>query len=658
MSQINLSSGNMTLVLLLALVVIAAVPRFYNLGNLGFYGDEETTSFPSRAVAQNQDPVMPSGMPYRRALPHTWANALVTKVFGQDNEISYRIVSALLGTLTIPLIFFLARPYVGVAVAVLAALLLALSEWHILTSREARMYAPFMFFYIAAGFTLWNWLGSGNKKYFWLSLVFLIITISLHTLSIFLVGFLIIPFLLRNWSNIPIKHVFSFILGTAVFSHLYTRFFVSASYGQWKLEQGTNYEPPVSQPVGNDGNVNLAELFQSITNLDYALLITSIFLTLWFIHSQYQNRENLAISIQDIVEYALAGFAIVLLCTGNLHAALISLLLYLFSTSKQITTIAIESKKPLIIILLVTLGASLINVYQFGIIGGIKQLLAMPYPYISYLAALSPVLFLLFIVAIVMLFFRPKNNSNTSTKAIVIITILPITAMGIATKWGGIRFIIEAYPFFLLIASFGFVNLVRLILDTFSLSRQTKNISMSFSIAVFALSGVSMGHGIPQSITIANMGYGKAADSLSLGFESYPDHRGAGSFVRKHLQADDIVVAEDMLQQKWYVDQVDYWLRDSSAAAGFLYQDRTGEIRDIYVNSIAMTDETMRAVSNIKNRRIWVITSGETFFDRASSLSDPQLEWLTQLEARLSPVYTGKDKITMVYCVNCTPTQK
>lgn len=97
--------------LALRLTLLAAMSRGYDLGALGCYGDEKTTSLPS-------------------------------------------LSAAILSTLTVPLLFLLGRRLLGAQVVFIAALLLALSEWHIISSREARIYVPFLFFYIAAPFSI------------------------------------------------------------------------------------------------------------------------------------------------------------------------------------------------------------------------------------------------------------------------------------------------------------------------------------------------------------------------------------------------------------------------------------------------------------------------------------------------------------------------
>jgi hypothetical protein len=52
--------------------------------------------------------------------------------------------------------------------------------------------------------------------------------------------------------------------------------------------------------------------------------------------------------------------------------------------------------------------------------------------------------------------------------------------------------------------------------------------------------------------------------------------------------------------------------------------------------------------------RVWVITSGETYVERDYYLDDAQRRWLDSLEATLAPVFTGRDGVTRVYCLNCS----
>ncbi|NOR41375.1 MAG: phospholipid carrier-dependent glycosyltransferase, partial [Gammaproteobacteria bacterium] len=199
-----------TTMILILLLLVAAMPRFYNLNALGFYGDEETSSFAARSLAQGNGMVMPSGMPYLRSMPLTVMNALSAKAFGPEKEFAYRLPAAIIGTITVPLLFLVARPFVGAATALLAALLLAFSEWHIITSREARMYAPFLFFYIVTAFALLQW-NLGNKlRYALAAFALFASTATLHPLGIIAVQFAAIPIAFPNWSRLKLLPIIIF----------------------------------------------------------------------------------------------------------------------------------------------------------------------------------------------------------------------------------------------------------------------------------------------------------------------------------------------------------------------------------------------------------------------------------------------------------------
>ena len=76
--------------------------------------------------------------PLYYALLHFWI-----KLAG-DNPDDVRMLSAILGTLTIPVMFLLGRRLMGTTVGLLAALILALSPFHVRFAQETRMYTALM----------------------------------------------------------------------------------------------------------------------------------------------------------------------------------------------------------------------------------------------------------------------------------------------------------------------------------------------------------------------------------------------------------------------------------------------------------------------------------------------------------------------------------
>ncbi len=175
---------------------------------------------------------------------------------------------------------------------------------------------------------------------------------------------------------------------------------------------------------------------------------------------------------------------------------------------------------------------------------------------------------------------------------------------------------------------------------------------MTYSIG---LSGILGGHGLIQAYKAGTLEYGGRLNKAALIFPFYPDHKSPGKFVALHRKADDIVVAEDILQQQWYAGNIHYWLRKYNPDSGgiFSYTGKDGKVHDIYINSIVATPEILRSIENNRSQRVWIITSGETFYERDLYLISEQLQWLKEIESSHTPVFTGKDNITQAYCLHC-----
>ena len=196
-----LESRRGKLIVSLLLTLLSAAPRFYNLGHLSLYGDEPYTALAAESVLDTGHSVLPSGMPYSRALAFTWASAGVAGVLGPDRESSYRMASAVTGTLTPPALFLTGGTFVSPPAALVAAAMLGLSEWHIAYSRMGRMYAPFLFFFLLTAFYFWRWGRSGARGALLLGIGLFAVTVSLHVLGLFAAIFAMLPVLFpsRYW---------------------------------------------------------------------------------------------------------------------------------------------------------------------------------------------------------------------------------------------------------------------------------------------------------------------------------------------------------------------------------------------------------------------------------------------------------------------------
>lgn len=148
--------------LLLSLTIVGLILRFFNLGYNSLWLDEASTH--NFAVMSLPDIwKATTGGEFNPPLFYWIEHFMLT--FG-NNEVVLRFVPALLGVLTIPLIYYVGKEFMDRNVGIIAAAAFAFSPFLIFYSQEARAYSMMLFFvafamifYFRAMKTndIWNW---------------------------------------------------------------------------------------------------------------------------------------------------------------------------------------------------------------------------------------------------------------------------------------------------------------------------------------------------------------------------------------------------------------------------------------------------------------------------------------------------------------------
>jgi len=132
--------------LLLSFTVIGAILRFYQLGFNSLWLDEATTySLASRSLSGIWEATM--GGEFNPPLFY-WIEHLMLTL--GNSEVILRFVPALLGVLTIPLIYYTGKEFADRNVGIIAAAICTFSPFMIYYSQEARAYSMGLFFIAAA----------------------------------------------------------------------------------------------------------------------------------------------------------------------------------------------------------------------------------------------------------------------------------------------------------------------------------------------------------------------------------------------------------------------------------------------------------------------------------------------------------------------------
>jgi asparagine N-glycosylation enzyme membrane subunit Stt3 len=176
------------LIIALLLLVAALCIRGPGLGKWCLTEDEYYYSQPVAFILEKGIPQFPGGGLYDRGFGLQYLTVIPAILFGKW-EFAVRIVPLIFGALTVPLLFLLARRFLGTAPSILCAAILLVSSWHIEFSRFARFYAPFQFLFLLFVYSIYaGYIDGGDRKnrYRILAFVLGLLAISMDKYSIFL----------------------------------------------------------------------------------------------------------------------------------------------------------------------------------------------------------------------------------------------------------------------------------------------------------------------------------------------------------------------------------------------------------------------------------------------------------------------------------------
>jgi len=166
----------------LALTGVFFVLLLHNLGSLSLWMDEGFHAMAGQSILKHGYPLFPSGHIYYKAILYTYALALLSAVFGQ-NEFILRIISLLAVALSLPLLFHMVKKYFSRWAGLAAVIILALSPWEVENARLALYFAPLQLFCLLSLYVFHKGFFEDHKPSRWLAVVLLILTPQVHQLG-------------------------------------------------------------------------------------------------------------------------------------------------------------------------------------------------------------------------------------------------------------------------------------------------------------------------------------------------------------------------------------------------------------------------------------------------------------------------------------------
>lgn len=612
------SQYSQRLYLLFALIIVVGlILRLWGLGNVGLHGDEETTAMPALEILNSGLPLMPSGMLYPRAPVQSYLIALSVFIFG-TSEWALRFPSVLAGTLGILFAFFLGKRFLPPKWNFLFVLIIALNPWMITVSQTARMYIFLSTSLILFAVLVFRWEENDRWRRLMTAFIAFLIAQQFHTLAIFSTFLFFFPYLIHPSAKRIAQGLIAFILAFVIFQ--YQRSFEAVQYGL-TLAHSLFDSPDKLSPL---------EFLLSYHLIGTALILLVCLFTLGAaVYFQKHRTWSFLIGIGFLTVAVGAAFFL------QYHIA------FLFYCSGIILFLRSSARKVLLCVLTLLLLA--LFLFQFHLIydsnlyhSTTKVLKAFVgrfsvYPYIVFFGKF-PIGLILYAFSVLYAIRRIATGSPVPDHFLffIISVVLPLVLAGFFRWYLFPRYLFQFTPFFVLSCLAGMFYLEKAVKRTFG----SKRFQYFFVVACFLVLGFIR----PFELS----------GTINPNCEKFPDHKGAASFMHTvHLNLNDLVLAEDVLQQVYYLGKVDYWLRALVDAKSFV-REKDGILVDIYTHTpLVGTGDELEKILTDKNRgSLYIISMGKTADSESYYLGNGILDVLNLYDQEV--IYIGCDKKTMV----------
>jgi 4-amino-4-deoxy-L-arabinose transferase-like glycosyltransferase len=611
-SQAAESARQLEMIGLLAIIALGALVRFWGLGVVGLHGDEKTMALPMMGVIEKGESVFPSGMPYVRAIFQVYLMAWSVELFGAS-EWAMRLPSAICGVVLIPLAFFAGRRFLSTPWSLAFAFVIALLPEFIIAAQTARMYVFFVTCVAALLLFLFKWERTDKIGYLIGALVAYGLGVQFHTLMVFSAPLFLYPGLVRGNRRMTLQGVVAFVIAGIGF----------VAMDRWIGMQYFDVVP--LDGVAPDRNGPKAAA--ATPDIAPWLLIAAVAAAgaaAWFL-------------LRPIPRKAMSWVAAGLVAAGTLaqilffyHAAALLIIAGLVIARRH-------GPVPVGRLVLFCIGTAAIAVAQVLVIesSGVSSMrlivgamVGWPsiWPYIvgSEYSLLAGLL-VGGALAVGLWRFAHRQAVPEFVLFVIIGVWLPLLLIGTQRWWIPPRYADgQSLPILLGAMAMGqwaFANF----------GKHAKWIAAAVCAVL-----------VVNPVLVAN--------AVNAGYTANPDHKGAAEFMRTvPLRPGDVIVAEDSLQQQYYLGHVDYWLNAKDIAQKFVY-DKDGVARDFYTDAkLIGTGEELQALIDKPNRgTIYVIGSGENHEDgrrlmRAYGIAEVMASPL------FKEIFTGRDGHTKVW---------
>ena len=605
--------------ILVALLVIAAMVRFWGVGSFSLHKpDEDTTALPAVHILQDGTPRFPSGMFYARAIAQSYLIAGSVKIFGQS-EWALRLPSVLTGILLVLLAYFLGRRFLEPPWNMAFVAVVALLPGMIADSQEVRMYGFLSASLAAYMILVFRWERTGRLSTLAAAVIAMLVAIQFHEIAVFSSILILFPGLAHG----DTRKLRQGLLALSVIGFAYIAF--SHWAGSFYPPPATDYLPAASQtgeaPHAGALRLNLLVLVPSI-----AIAIGLVWL----------NVRTMSVRM-------LAATAAALLYLGLIAQAL---LMYHVSALLLIAGLVVARRNGGAhgsSVLPLAAGSLALAVAHFALlhrahIGSVRKILGVMvgqpsiWPYLQ-VADYSPLAMVFVFVAIGAGLWHVASGGRMRDDVLFAI-------LGVLVPLFGIGFFGWYIP-----PRYGEFALLPVLLCALAAAQRFVASRPSIRHPNTGIAAVCFA----ALACIAILNPRAVARSVNAG-STFADHKDAAQYMRSiTVGPRDVVVAEEALMQTYYLGHIDYWFAGPDHAADFVVRVN-GRLVDMYTHTPLIDSPTaMQELIDRPDRgTIYLIGSGENQEDGREALRGHELNELLK-DPEFKTIYTAPDGVTRIW---------
>lgn len=522
--------------LLVGLVLLALYLRIINLGVPDLSGDEDIMALAVRGLHDTGQPVLPSGMEYRRAIIHTYLLHASTVLFGQS-EWALRFPSVLTGMLFLFFMFHVGKRFLSPSQNIASFALFSLAPPLIEISRTARMYGFMVLFVAIFIFFALKWEKEAGHKTLFAAVLSIAIAITFNPLAIFALPIIFWP-AFSSGSLGKFCAAVASCISILVF-HLIYGDWVGAPYP--RFDERPLYIVAAESPalLGENGDVVLLAKCLLLVSAIAFVLFSKISLT----HFKGIRASALIVGVALVAfKYYLPGGYLILtagLWRRSWNQIFDAKFVLLSTMALFIFTIDLVS-----------------HAVQFGDIRDVlRTTLQKSSPFLwirSFELQPVPIMALLFLSPLMII----KKNSGCKSPGWILLIIFALLApmfMMSTFRWD------FEYRYLLVFIPLAFVLTIALVQSLISecVGVNSKKILLSGTM-------------LAATVTILSMQPMQLLKFLIGDYSGMPGHRAAAEFVAGRDDFNDaIIIAEDSILAYYYLGRLDYRLQYGPKAASY-----------------------------------------------------------------------------------------